>query len=80
MFFFLFMEELAQKESFCCTYQLKLGEVPLPPEVLLHLGSETSQEVVGVHDDVDKVVEQNRRRRLLGWKSLTVRLFTLQSI
>ncbi|KAH9403438.1 hypothetical protein TYRP_015328 [Tyrophagus putrescentiae] len=29
---------------------LQLGDVPLPPEVGLHLGAEGGQAVVGVHD------------------------------
>ncbi len=41
---------------------LQLGEVPLPPEVLLEAGSEGRQEVVGVHDDVDEGVEQGAER------------------
>ena len=36
---------------------LKGGEVSLPPQVLLHLGSERCEEIVGVHDDVDQGVE-----------------------
>lgn len=31
---------------------LQLGEVALPPQVLLHLGTDGGEEVVGVHDDV----------------------------
>ena len=36
---------------------LEGGEVSLPPQVLLHLGSESRDEVVGVHDDVDQGVD-----------------------
>ena len=35
---------------------LQRGEVPLPPQVLLHLGAQGGQEVVAVHDDVDAAV------------------------
>lgn len=36
---------------------MQVGDVLLPPEILLHLWSEGRQEVVGVHDDVHKGVD-----------------------
>lgn len=33
--------------------ELQLRQVPLPPQVLLNLGSEAGQQVVAVHDHVD---------------------------
>lgn len=39
------------------TYNLHLGEVPLPPEVLADPLAEGCQEVVGVHDDVNEGVQ-----------------------
>ena len=36
---------------------LQRGEVPLPPEILLDLGTQAGQEVVAVHYDVDAAVE-----------------------
>lgn len=38
------------------TYQLGLGEVPLPPQVPVH-GRKHRQAVVGVHEDVDEAVQ-----------------------
>ena len=37
---------------------LHFGQVPLPPEVRLHVGPERGEGVVGVHDNVDESVEQ----------------------
>lgn len=38
------------------TYQLGLGEVPLPPQVPVH-GWKHRQAVVGVHEDVDEAIQ-----------------------
>lgn len=38
------------------TYQLGLGEVPLPPQVPVH-GRKHGQAVVGVHEDVDEAIQ-----------------------
>lgn len=38
------------------TYQLGLGEVPLPPQVPVH-GRKHRQAVVGVHEDVDEAIQ-----------------------
>lgn len=35
---------------------MQVGDVFLPPQVLLHLGTEGREEVVGVHDDVNEGV------------------------
>jgi len=43
---------------------LQLGEVLLPPEVLLHVGSKRREKVVRVHYDVDKGVETDDERRM----------------
>ena len=42
---------------------LQLGEVPLPPEVLLHVRSQRGEEVVAVHEDVDGGVDDGGRDR-----------------
>lgn len=50
-----------------CAHQLQGCEVFFPPQVLLHVGADGSQAVVGVHDDVDEGVQQadeERCRRL----------------
>ena len=39
-------------------YYLQRGEILLPPEVLLDLGTQGGQEVVAVHHDVDAAVEE----------------------
>lgn len=41
------------------SYHLQGGEILLPPEVLLELGSEGGEQVVRVHHDVDEGVEQS---------------------
>lgn len=46
------------------THHLQNGQVLLPPEVLLHLGSHRGQHVVGVHDDVDEGVQQTEEARV----------------
>lgn len=38
-------------------YHLQVGDVLLPPQILLHLRSEGGEEVVGVHDDVHERVD-----------------------
>jgi hypothetical protein len=41
--------------------QLELGEVALPPEILLKARAEGGEEVVGVHDDVHNGVEEGAK-------------------
>ena len=45
------------------SHQLQGGEVPLPPEVLLHVRPKPGQAVVRVHDDVDEGVQQADEER-----------------
>lgn len=49
---------------------LQGGEVPLPPEVLLELGSEGREQVVRVHHDVDECVEQTEEGTVATWSEL----------
>lgn len=44
--------------------KLKLGEVLLPPEVWLHLGTQGGKEVVRVHDGVDAHVQEPAESRV----------------
>lgn len=55
-------EHMEKREG--TTYQLSLGEVLLPPEVLVH-GWEHRQPVVGVHENVDETV-QGRSKEACG--------------
>lgn len=36
---------------------LKCGQILFPPQILLHVRSESCKKVVGVHDDVDQRVD-----------------------
>jgi len=49
---------------------LQRGEILLPPEVLLHAGPERGQQVVRVHDDVHKGVEQAEESAVATWGEL----------
>lgn len=55
--------ELIFSELF--SYDLQSGEVLLPPEVGSYSLAEGSQEVVGVHDNVDEGVHESQEYRLL---------------
>lgn len=46
------------------THHLHHGQVLLPPEVLLHLGSHGGQHVVGVHDNMDEGVQETEEARV----------------
>jgi len=46
---------------------LKRGEIFLPPDVLLVLGSHGSHHVVEVHDDVDEGVQQSKECAMTAW-------------
>ena len=46
---------------------LEGGEVLLPPEVGLHLGTEGGEEVVRVHQDVNHGVDETAERLLATW-------------
>lgn len=48
-------------------YHLQGGEIFLPPEILLKAGSEGTEQVVGVHDDVDKSVQQAEEGTVSTW-------------
>lgn len=41
------------------THHLQTGQVLLPPDELLVLGSESGDQVISVHDNVDESVEQS---------------------
>lgn len=49
---------------------LQAGEVLLPPEVLLELGSEGREQVVRVHYDVYEGVEQSEEGTVATWSEL----------
>lgn len=49
---------------------LQHGEVLLPPEVALDLGSHRCQHVVGVHDDVDEGVQEAEEGRVTAGSEL----------
>ena len=49
------------------THQLQRGEVSLPPQVLLHVRAERSQEVVRIHHNVDEGVEQADEECCMMW-------------
>jgi hypothetical protein len=49
-------------------YQLEFGDVFLPPEIFLDLRPECCQEVVRVHDDMNKGVEESDQNSLLTCK------------
>lgn len=40
------------------TYNLQNGNVFLPPQVLLYFGTHSREQVIGVHDDVYKRVNE----------------------
>ena len=55
---------------------LHLGEVPLPPEVGLHVGAEGGEGVVRVHHDVDEGVEQ-RAKGFVAARLESVRMYVI---
>lgn len=45
-------------------HHLQGGQIFLPPQVLLDVGSQRGQQVVGVHDDMHKGIEQTEERTM----------------
>jgi hypothetical protein len=43
------------------------GKILLPPQVLLVLGSKCGDQVVRVHDDVDKSVQESEESGVTAW-------------
>jgi hypothetical protein len=50
------------------TYHLQNCYVLLPPKVLLHLRPKGCQQVVRVHDDVHKQVDDSDQGYMASWK------------
>lgn len=46
-----------------CFYQLQCGEVAFPPQIFLHVRTQSCQAVVRIHDDVYEGVEQADEER-----------------
>ena len=55
--------------NWLATNHLESSEVFLPPEVFLVLWSQSSQQVVSVHDNMYKCVEQSKESTVSSWKS-----------
>lgn len=47
------------------TYQLKLGDVPFPPQIGTHLGTNRRQTIISIHDHVDEAIAC---RTKVSWK------------
>lgn len=54
------------------TNQLHRGQVLLPPEVFLVLGSEAGDQIVRVHDDVDEGVDNTKESAVAAWKDIWI--------
>jgi hypothetical protein len=47
-------------DSLCTAYHLQLSYVLLPPEILLVFWPDICEKVVGVHENVDKTVNESQ--------------------
>ena len=47
-------------------YQLKMRDVLFPPEIFLHLRSEATQRVVGIHYDMNASVDEGSQDSWVG--------------
>lgn len=60
----IFVNEKKPKGYDIWTHHLQSGKILLPPEVLLHLRTEGSEKIIGVHHDVNEGVEHAEERRV----------------
>ena len=54
------------------SYQLDSCEVSLPPQVLLHVRSQTSKSVVGVHKYMNKCIHRGSQDRWKKWRAVSL--------
>lgn len=54
--------------SAIATYHLEYGQVFLPPQVLLHMRSDSGQHVIRVHDYVHERIQETEERAVATWK------------
>ena len=47
-------------------YQLKMRDVLFPPEIFLHLRSEATQSVIGIHHNMNASVDQSSQDSWVG--------------